>query len=378
MKWHTLILCACSIDVMLCCRTSNSGGPSPVGGTGSILPLSGYIEKIELLGSGGTSNVFKVKFENQSKCVALKVIRKEARRSGKYPTAYNNQELTKLASEVHVLSLLRNIDHFANLLEICDDDDNLYLIMDIIEYGELTFLIWRQKFSLNMVRAVFLDLARALAYMHANGIMHRDIKPENVLIDCTGNAKLIDFGFAHVGLRGSDRCGSVFYLARDIAILEDGREYNHKVDIWSLGVLLYVMATQYLPFDGRDDTATLLAVIANNPNMGLLVRESHDLADAFVSMTNNDPDARPEAAALPQVQFMLDATEHGLANGRADLVQLGQVVKCGGQMAQSAQPAGALETDPVVSDHAAKFDGAIKGSGHNIPRRQWHFKTKTC
>ncbi len=91
-------------------------------------------------------------------------------------------------------------------------------------------------------------LLRAINHCHANGVVHRDIKPENIMIGADDQLKIIDFGLSK---RSRDKnsllstiAGTPYYMAPEV--LEG--EYNYKCDIWSLGVLMYVLVSGYLPF----------------------------------------------------------------------------------------------------------------------------------
>jgi serine/threonine protein kinase len=99
-----------------------------------------------------------------------------------------------------------------------------------------------------MLKRLFWQIALAVQYLHGQGIAHNDIKPENVLLDSEGNAKLIDFGFAkRQEIAGDDeKSGSLIYAAPEI--LMPGAYRPQKADIWSLGILLYVMTTRSCPY----------------------------------------------------------------------------------------------------------------------------------
>lgn len=103
-------------------------------------------------------------------------------------------------------------------------------------------------FSENEAASIMKKLIRAVNHCHASGVVHRDIKPENIMFGADGELKLIDFGLSR---RVSDKyttmntiAGTPFYMAPEVL---DG-EYNSQCDIWSLGVLLYVLVCGYLPF----------------------------------------------------------------------------------------------------------------------------------
>jgi len=91
-------------------------------------------------------------------------------------------------------------------------------------------------------------LVRAINHCHANGVVHRDIKPENIMIGADNEIKLIDFGLSKIDKSKNQHlttiAGTPYYMAPEV--LEG--DYNNKCDIWSLGVLMYVLLSGYLPF----------------------------------------------------------------------------------------------------------------------------------
>jgi len=89
--------------------------------------------------------------------------------------------------------------------------------------------------------------------MHSQGIVHRDIKPENIMLSVTGELKIIDFGLSKQQVGGQKLktiAGTPYYMAPEM--LDGNVPYDSKVDIWSLGVLLYVFMCGYLPFQGEN------------------------------------------------------------------------------------------------------------------------------
>lgn len=94
-------------------------------------------------------------------------------------------------------------------------------------------------------------LFRAINHCHANGVIHRDIKPENIMIGRDGEIKLIDFGLSRKRESNNQMntlAGTPYYMAPQVF---DG-SYNYKCDIWALGVLMYVLLSGYLPFQGEN------------------------------------------------------------------------------------------------------------------------------
>jgi len=97
------------------------------------------------------------------------------------------------------------------------------------------------------VRRVIVDLAKALSHLHSHGVIHRDIKPENILVGKDGEAKLADFGWSIISKysRCKTLCGTLDYLAPEML---KGIKYDHRVDIWGLGVLTYELLVGSPPF----------------------------------------------------------------------------------------------------------------------------------
>jgi calcium-dependent protein kinase len=140
------------------------------------------------------------------------------------------------------------------IYELLEDDDNYYIISEFIRGGELFDRIIKSK-QFNEEKASFLiyQILLALNYIHNKNIMHRDLKPENILLESGDinnlNIKLSDFGFATYYAPGESlQCGSPLYMAPEIVKSE---KYTEKVDIWSTGVIAYILLSGRPPFGGK-------------------------------------------------------------------------------------------------------------------------------
>jgi len=108
-----------------------------------------------------------------------------------------------------------------------------------------------KKLNESEVKLIFKQLVDGVSYLHKNNIAHRDLKLENILIDDNKNIKVIDFGFSLVTPRNKPLnvcCGTPSYMAPELIAKKN--YYGHLVDIWALGILLFVLLSGYFPFKG--------------------------------------------------------------------------------------------------------------------------------
>ena len=158
------------------------------------------------------------------------------------------------------IDILKKINHL-NVIKtkkIYDDSENIYIIMEYCEKGELyNHIIKEICLSEKEASYFFYQLINGLEYIHKNGIVHRDLKSENLLINKNNILKIIDFGLSNYYDNKkllSTPCGSLSYAAPEMI---EGKEYDGiMADIWSTGIILYAMLCGCLPFD--DDNNNIL------------------------------------------------------------------------------------------------------------------------
>ncbi|CAE7238842.1 fhkC [Symbiodinium natans] len=171
----------------------------------------------------------------------------------------------KLKAEANILFSLRH-SHIVQLFDVVETKEWLYLVMELVEGGELFDHIVKHKYkhlSEHEARYVFLQLADALRYIHSKGVVHRDLKPENILVDRKASrnglleVKITDFGYAKLVDDGYStaltQVGTPQYWAPEVS--DAGvcaRGYDERVDLWSLGVVLYVMLEGVYPFSSEE------------------------------------------------------------------------------------------------------------------------------
>ncbi|KAG1359752.1 phosphoenolpyruvate carboxylase kinase 1 [Cocos nucifera] len=177
-----------------------------------------------------------------------------------------DRDLALREAKVHQLAAAGN-PHAVQIHATYEDADSLHLVLDLCPGPDLFVRVSdRAPLPERDAAAVMLPLMEAIATCHRRGIAHRDVKLENVLFDGRGELKLADFGsaecfdderrWAMTGL-----VGTPFYVAPEVVA---GREYGEKVDVWSCGVILYMMLGGMAPFYGESAVEILEAVLRGN------------------------------------------------------------------------------------------------------------------
>lgn len=194
------------------------------------------------------------------------------------------KDRSDIEREISILKLLKH-PNIVDLYEVIQDNDGrIYLVLELVTGGEMfDYIVTRGKIKEREAKRFFRQMVSAVEYCHGNLIVHRDLKPENLLLDSEGNIKINDFGFSNVikpGKLFSTFCGSPLYAAPEIFL---AKEYiGPEVDIWSMGVILYVLVFGQLPWavakDGRvDDLDSLLQAKYEIPKGSDVSQECIDL-----------------------------------------------------------------------------------------------------
>jgi len=242
------------------------------------LPVSGY--QIGYKIGEGSFSVVRVAVHNKTKAkFAIKEV---------YTGDLTEEQLQDLSKEINILSQLRHRNVVA-LHDIYKSDKHIYLVLEYLCGGELFDAICEQEcYSEEDARNVMLRITYAILNCHRHGVMHRDLKPENlILVSNTNNTdiKLIDFGFVTpfgAGIPKETRMvGTPGYIPPEMLF---GLPYGPEVDIWSLGVLMYVLLAGMLPFPTKDKDILIRAVKSGTYDYppkywGLISRQAKDLID---------------------------------------------------------------------------------------------------
>ncbi|CRK86177.1 CLUMA_CG000076, isoform A [Clunio marinus] len=202
----------------------------------------GFYELEKTIGKGNFA-VVKLATNSITKSkVAIKIIDK---------TCLDEDNLAKTFREISILKLLHH-PHITRLYEVMESKNSIYLVTEHAGGGEIfDHLVSNGRMKEEEAARIFSQIVSAVDYCHQTGIVHRDLKAENVLLDADMNIKLADFGFSNTFIEGiflKTFCGSPPYAAPEVF---QGLEYDGpRADIWSLGVVLYVLVCGALPFDG--------------------------------------------------------------------------------------------------------------------------------
>ncbi|KAK6456855.1 uncharacterized protein RJT20DRAFT_134159 [Scheffersomyces xylosifermentans] len=159
----------------------------------------------------------------------------------------------KIHREINSLKLLSH-PNIVSLVEVMKSGKYIGIVLEYASGGELFDYILTHKYlKENVAKKLFAQLVSGVDYMHSKGLIHRDLKLENLLLDKHKNVIISDFGFVNSYNRDKNdlmktSCGSPCYAAPELVLTQSPYE-GRKVDIWSLGVILYAMLSGYLPFD---------------------------------------------------------------------------------------------------------------------------------
>lgn len=204
--------------------------------------INGVYDLKDKLGTGSFAVVRVAVHKKTKEQFAVKVIKKKN---------LNTEELVTIHDEVDILQKMYH-PNIVKLFEIFDTTKNLYMVLELLNGGELfDRIVQKGSFSEKEASVVVSDVTSAVQYMHEMGIVHRDLKPENLLYSDNSSSsriKITDFGLAKFITATevmSTPCGTPGYVAPEIL---KGERYGPEVDMWSIGVILYILLCGFPPF----------------------------------------------------------------------------------------------------------------------------------
>ncbi|MBI5526914.1 MAG: serine/threonine protein kinase [Deltaproteobacteria bacterium] len=220
--------------------------PAPGDDTMVVQPfpqLPGF-EIIEVIGKGGMGTVYKARQVSLNRVVAIKILAHELAVDKDFIDRFNREA-----------SALAKLSH-PNIVPIIDKGSHegvYYFVMDFVQGNTLRDMLRGNRLPPEDAVKISLQVCRAIAHAHANGVVHRDMKPENVLLDREQNVRIADFGLADIvgfqtwgTLTGSGMAmGTAHYMAPEQR--RDAKRVDRRADIYSMGIMVYEMLTGEIP-----------------------------------------------------------------------------------------------------------------------------------
>ncbi|XP_013779525.1 SNF-related serine/threonine-protein kinase-like [Limulus polyphemus] len=246
--------------------------------------IAGLYDLGDAIGRGHFAVVKLARHVFTGEKVAVKVIDK---------TKLDDVSRAHLFQEVRCMKLVQH-PNVVRLYEVIDTHTKLYLILELGDGGDMYDYIMKHDKGVNeeTARKFFQQIVHAISYCHRLHVVHRDLKPENVIFfEKLGMVKLTDFGFSnryYPGQKLETSCGSLAYSAPEILL---GDLYDApKVDVWSMGVILYMLVCGHAPFQEANDSETLTMIM--DCKYSLPSHVSKECSNLIASMLVRDPERR--------------------------------------------------------------------------------------
>lgn len=274
--------------------------------------ISNRYEILEKLGSGGMAIVYKAKDKKLDRLVTFKVMREEF--------TSDDEFIGRFRIEAQAAACLTN-SNIVNVYDIGQEESIYYIVMEYIDGITLKELIKkRAPFENEEALGVAIQIANALATAHKNNIIHRDIKPQNILVTNLGTVKVTDFGIARavssntVTADGSNTMGSVHYFSPEQA---RGGYTDFKSDIYSLGIVLFEMATGMLPFTG--DSPVNIALKHINEPLPDIKAINPNVSESIVNIVTKATE-KLSSRRYPSISEMSDDLKRAITNSSGDFI----------------------------------------------------------
>ncbi|XP_049999721.1 sperm motility kinase X-like [Alexandromys fortis] len=231
----------------------------------------------------------------------------------KVPVALKKLEKDKTNSTIigNELEIMKLLDHpnIIKLFHVLETTEHIYLVLEYASGGDLASHILEVDHIPEVeAQHIFTQLTCAVKYCHENDIAHRDIKPENILMDAMKNVKLCDFGLAvNVSAEPESTvfCGTLPYCAPE---LFSSQSYDARaLDIWSMGVVLYIMVTKHYPFLAT--TYDQMKIKMQKPHCYIPPKLPVHIASLIIKLLTTDPEQRPKIQDIMQYPWLKGSEE---------------------------------------------------------------------
>jgi serine/threonine protein kinase len=268
--------------------------------------FAGRYEIIEELGKGGMGKVYRVEDTKIKKEIALKLIKQEIASDKKTIERFKNE-----------LTTARDIRHknVCGMFDLGEERGLHFITMEYVSGQDLKGLI-RQSAPLSVPRAISIarQICDGLEEAHSLGIVHRDLKPNNIMIDRGGNAKIMDFGIARA-VKGKSITGSGVSIGTPQYMSPEqveGKDIDQRADIYSLGIILYEMLTDRVPFEGDTPLTIGVKQKTETPKAPKEINDriSDNLNQLILKCLEKDKEKRYQSAG--ELRSELERLEQGL------------------------------------------------------------------
>ncbi len=223
----------------------------------------------------------------------------------------------QIKKEISIMKMVKH-KYVVGMIEVLASKTKIFIVLELVTGGELfDKIVSVGKLQEAQARFYFSQLVEGVEYCHKLGVCHRDLKPENLLVDEAGNLKISDFGLSslYVGDAEGDgasrtqllhtTCGTPNYVAPEV--LADKGYDGKKADVWSCGVILYVLVAGFLPFD----EGTIVALFSKIQNADFTYPSwfSPSIRSLLDTMLVADPKARTSLTKVREHPWMTEGTE---------------------------------------------------------------------
>jgi len=294
--------------------------------------------------------------------------------------------------EVQIMHHLKGHVNITHLKGAFEDRQDIHLVMDLCEGGELfDRIVEKERYTEKDAAALIRTIVSCVAHCHSMGVIHRDLKPENFLLDSKkddANLKCTDFGlsvFYKPGQKFNEVVGSAYYVAPEVL----RRNYGPECDIWSCGVILYILLSGVPPFWGETEKHVFDAIVKGvyDTTESPWDKISDEAKDCVNRMLEKKPEKRATAQEILQHPWM---KENGVASDKpiGDVVlnrlnnfaNMNKMKKQAMRIIANAMPAEeiagleaifkAIDTDNSGTITAEELNATLEKKGNNIPKDQ--------